>query len=81
MENTNKVLLGVLGGIAVGALAGVLFAPKSGSETREDIVKAIEELKAKVASLIEKGEDIASENVANILSKISELETKLSNNK
>ena len=37
--NANKVVLGVLGGIAVGAIAGVLFAPAKGTETRKRIVK------------------------------------------
>jgi gas vesicle protein len=37
--NTNKIILGVLGGAATGALLGVLFAPKKGSETRKNILK------------------------------------------
>jgi gas vesicle protein len=37
--NSNKVLLGVLGGVAVGALAGVLFAPAKGTKTRKRIMK------------------------------------------
>ena len=36
--NSSKVLLGVLGGVAVGALAGILFAPAKGSKTRKRIV-------------------------------------------
>lgn len=37
--NSSKIVLGVLGGIAVGAIAGVLFAPAKGTETRKKIVK------------------------------------------
>lgn len=37
--NSSKVLLGVLGGVAVGALAGVLFAPAKGTKTRKRIMK------------------------------------------
>ena len=37
--NTGKVLLGVLAGVAIGALAGVLFAPDKGSVTRKKILK------------------------------------------
>lgn len=36
--NSSKVLLGVLGGVAAGAIAGILFAPAKGSKTRKRIV-------------------------------------------
>jgi gas vesicle protein len=35
--NSSKVLLGVLGGVAAGAIAGILFAPAKGSKTRKRI--------------------------------------------
>lgn len=35
----NKVVLGVLGGLAAGALLGVLLAPDKGSKTRQRILK------------------------------------------
>lgn len=37
--NSSKVLLGVLGGVAAGAIAGILFAPAKGSKTRKRIMK------------------------------------------
>lgn len=37
--STGKVLLGVLAGVAAGALIGILFAPAKGSETRRKISK------------------------------------------
>jgi len=36
--NSSKVLLGVLSGVAVGALAGILLAPNKGSKTRKKIM-------------------------------------------
>lgn len=34
---TNSTLVGVLGGMAAGALIGILFAPDKGSKTRKKI--------------------------------------------
>jgi gas vesicle protein len=34
---TDKVILGVLGGLAAGAIMGILFAPKKGKKTRKKI--------------------------------------------
>lgn len=64
----GKFLLGAL----VGAGLGVLFAPKSGSETRK-------ELKDKMTSLLNKAKDIDAEEVKEKLSlKISEIKEELS---
>jgi gas vesicle protein len=37
--SSGKVLLGVVAGLAAGALLGVLFAPEKGSDTRKKISK------------------------------------------
>lgn len=42
--DTGKVLLGMLAGVAAGALLGVLFAPDKGSKTRKRICHEGEEL-------------------------------------
>ncbi len=36
--STGKVVLGTLAGIAIGAIAGILFAPEKGSTTRKQIM-------------------------------------------
>jgi len=35
---SGKIVLGLLAGIAIGSLAGILFAPEKGSTTRKKIV-------------------------------------------
>lgn len=55
--NTGKVLLGVLAGVAAGAMLGILFAPARGSDTRKNIAKKGEDyadaVKSKFDGLIE----------------------------
>mgnify|MGYP003411800342 CR=1 FL=1 len=39
MKADSKIVLGLLAGAAIGAIAGILFAPDKGSETRKKISK------------------------------------------
>lgn len=54
---SKNALLGVLAGIAAGALIGVLFAPEKGSKTRKGITRKGEDfvdvLKEKFKDLLE----------------------------
>ncbi|KAF0232732.1 MAG: hypothetical protein FD181_3845 [Prolixibacteraceae bacterium] len=56
--SSGKVVLGLLAGVAVGALAGILFAPAKGSKTRKRIMNKGENyadsLKDKLNDLLEK---------------------------
>jgi len=55
--NSGKVVLGLLAGVAAGALLGVLFAPDKGTETRKKISKKgedyVDALKDKFSEFIE----------------------------
>ncbi len=42
---TTTALAAFLGGVALGALAGLLFAPEKGSDTRAKIVEELKERK------------------------------------
>ena len=46
-----RVLAGIGIGVLVGAVAGLLLAPKSGQETREDLGKSLNDLSDKVTEL------------------------------
>jgi gas vesicle protein len=74
--SSNKILLGVLAGLAAGALVGILFAPEKGSRTRRNIVRkgedTIEDLKDKFDDLLESFTDkveCAKDDLEELISK------------
>lgn len=64
-SNFGKVFLGFLGGAAVGAALGVLFAPAKGTVTRRRIASKTREIKNdmsdRLEELVESAEDIIDE--------------------
>ena len=78
--NTGKALLGILAGIAAGALVGILFAPDKGTETRKKIAKRgkdyaddltvklndlMEDVSVKVDSVVKKVKDYTEKETEN----------------
>ena len=59
-ENGTSGLGWFLAGLGVGAVIGVLYAPKSGRETREDIVNSALDAKEKAAVLAQQSIDKAN---------------------
>jgi gas vesicle protein len=70
-DNVGSKVTYFLVGLGVGALMGVLFAPKSGEETRDFLAKRADdgrefaqkkarELRERADELIERGKDVAS---------------------
>ena len=67
----KKTVAALLGGAAVGAGLGILFAPKKGEETRAD-------LKAKMDELVNKARDIDMDDVKEyVVTKTDEIEASL----
>jgi gas vesicle protein len=73
--DSSKVLLGFLGGLAIGAIAGILLAPEKGSDTRKKVLnmasdvtdavedsihQALDKVKDKYSQTIREGEELAN---------------------
>ncbi|MDA3819698.1 MAG: YtxH domain-containing protein [Candidatus Delongbacteria bacterium] len=54
MSNSGKILLGVLAGAAAGVITGILVAPASGKETRENISSKTDELLSNLKDFLNK---------------------------
>lgn len=88
--STGKVLLGVLAGVAAGALLGILFAPDKGASTRKKILDKgdayADDLEEKFNDFIEsisrKYESVmddAADKVSGIKSKVDKAAAKAEN--
>jgi gas vesicle protein len=73
----QTVLLAFLGGAVAGAVAGILFAPKSGEETRralqgyakraeEEVIEKAKEARAVLDDTIERGKRFMAETQADV---------------
>ena len=79
--SSGKVLVGVVAGVvsavAIGAVIGILFAPKKGSETREKIQKLAGEFGNLAKEKFNKLLDGVIENLEGSKDKVSELAQKV----
>ena len=63
----KDVMAGVAIGAIAGAVAGILFAPKSGKETREDIKNYLGEMKDQISEKLSQAADFSKETYNNVV--------------
>ena len=56
-DNNSSSLGWFIAGLGIGALFGVLYAPKSGQETRDDLAAQARDAKEKANQYVEQGKD------------------------
>lgn len=59
--STQKTLIALLAGAALGAVAGVLLAPASGEETRHKLNRKAGDLRDQMTDLIDKGNSLVND--------------------
>lgn len=64
--SSGKVLLGVLAGVAAGALLGILMAPDKGSATREKLSKLGEDYADDIADKFQELRDTLAEKLESV---------------
>ncbi len=72
MPDKKDVALGIAAGAVLGALAGILFAPKSGKQTRADIAKFADEMKQRVAKRVHEVGKLSREQYNTIVDTVVE---------
>jgi len=73
----EKFVVGFLIGGAVGAIAGLLFAPQSGKETREQIAKSSKDIYDKTETAVRQIQSKADDIVSDIQDKGEDLLEKI----
>ena len=84
MNSTEKMILGLGIGLAIGAALGILYAPEKGKETRKKISDGFDLYKDKVMDAFDslkqkagcKAEEIAQEISEEVTAKVSKASSK-----
>lgn len=78
--NTGKILLGVLAGVAAGALLGILYAPDKGYETRKKIAKKSKDYADGVTEKLNDFMEEVTEKYDSVIKKVKEVTGKTPEN-
>jgi len=79
MKTGNSFLTGLLTGAAIGGIIALLYAPKSGKETREDIKSKFAELEKELEELKGKAGQKAGKIKSDLAERLSRLQQEIEN--
>lgn len=79
MKSSNSFLTGLLAGAAIGGIIALLYAPKSGKETRDQIKKKFSELEKELDNIKEKAGQKTSKIKQDLAQKIADLQKEIEN--
>ncbi|HCE53486.1 MAG: YtxH domain-containing protein [Lutibacter sp.] len=74
--SSGKVVLGLLAGVAAGAIAGLLFAPAKGSYTRKKITKKGKDYEKKLEKKFSKNIEMANKKFDKLKSDVTDFAQK-----
>jgi len=81
-RSTTNILLGFLAGAAAGAIAGLLFAPDKGSNTRKNIAdkasKISSDLRENFGQKVDNLREVVSDFVDDVKGRFSKMESEVS---
>lgn len=66
----KNLLKGIIFGLAVGGIAGILLAPKSGKQTRQDLKRAYKMTSKEIAKKLNNLEDISKSKYDQIVDSV-----------
>ncbi|APC41671.1 YtxH domain-containing protein [Clostridium estertheticum] len=78
IRTAKKVAIGTVAGSLSGLLGGLLFSPKSGKETRDDIVKSSKDITNNIKEKTTELKDTIDNKVTDVKSSVTESKTKIS---
>ncbi|MBL4932197.1 YtxH domain-containing protein [Clostridium paridis] len=78
IETAKKVTLGAAAGVTAGVVGGILLAPKSGKETRNDIKEGYSKANENIKLKVEEAKNLAMDKKETTVSNIKEAKSKIS---
>lgn len=77
MKNAGSFITGLLAGAAIGGVIALLYAPKSGKDTREQIRQKLEDLENEFETLKDKATQKSEHIRKDIADRLSELQNEI----